>query len=160
VVPNKESLVWFPVATESAILLLESLTTKRNLHRTFRSDRLGKLSEGANVNQHVTCTRDNHRAGRVATACSTRASAVTVSPAGNLDQFWAIPSKLQPRPQRCSSMPAGQELPFAVHKKVDAAAPGVVIRSTYLGGGAYTKMSGTSMAAPHVTGAITSMAGL
>lgn len=34
---------------------------------------------------------------------------------------------------------------------VELAAPGVSIYSTYLGGG-YTKMSGTSMACPHVTG--------
>ncbi len=36
---------------------------------------------------------------------------------------------------------------------VDIAAPGVCITSTYLGGG-YATMSGTSMATPHVTGAV------
>jgi subtilisin family serine protease len=154
--------VWFPVATESCYLVArvfdDETESTSNVFEAIDWASCPKVRMLINMSLG---TRNNHWAGRVATACSTRTARRRSAQLEIWNHFWANTRQSYNHVPSVAADAGGTRASFrSTQESWIAAAPGVVIRSTYLGGGAYTKMSGTSMAAPHVTGAITSMAGL
>jgi serine protease len=113
------------------------------------------VSEGANIINMSLGSATYYQAGQAAITSAHALGALTVSSAGNSGtKSLQYPASFDDAISVAAVNTDGTRASFSQYNaKVDIAAPGVRVLSTYLDGG-YTAMSGTSMAVPHVTGAI------
>jgi serine protease len=113
------------------------------------------VSEGANVINMSLSGNTYFQAGQEAINSAYTNGALPVASAGNSgSETFNYPASFDHVISVAAVTTAGLRADFSTYnRKVDVAAPGVGILSTYIGGG-YSSMTGTSMAVPHVTGAI------
>lgn len=128
-------------------------------HGSFASSTFRALdwavSEGANVINMSMSAKTYFQAGQAAVTSAHEHGALVIASVGNFGlEEMRYPAGFDHVIGVAAVKDDGERASFSQHNdKVDVAAPGVGIRSTYLDGG-YATMTGTSMAAPHVTGAI------
>jgi hypothetical protein len=128
-------------------------------HGSFASSTFHALDwavgEGASVINMSLSAKTYFQAGEVAVTSAHEHGALVVASVGNFGlEEMRYPAGFDHVIGVAAVTDDGERASFSQHNdKVDVAAPGVAIRSTYLDGG-YATMNGTSAAAPHVAGAI------
>jgi serine protease len=112
-------------------------------------------TEGANVINMSLGAATSYQAGQTVITKAHESGALTVASAGNSgSEALQYPASFDHVLSVAAVNDDGTRASFSQqNEKVDVAAPGVDILSTHLDGG-YVLSSGTSMAVPHVTGAI------